>query len=94
MGEKGRLTEAQRLDWLRLIRSNNVGPRTFRDLINHYGGAGAALAALPGLARRGGASAPARICSLDEAQAEVKAARARGVEFVALAEPDIRHGSR
>jgi DNA processing protein len=88
LGEKGRLTEAQRLDWLRLIRSNNVGPRTFRDLINHYGGAGAALAALPGLARRGGASAPARICSLDEAQAEVKAARARGVEFVALAEPD------
>jgi DNA processing protein len=28
---------------LRLIRSDNIGPRTFRDLINHYGGARAAL---------------------------------------------------
>jgi DNA processing protein len=33
-----RLSEEQRLDWLRLIRSDNVGPRTFRDLVNHYGG--------------------------------------------------------
>ena len=34
-----RLTDEQRLDWLRLIRSDNVGPRTFRSLINHCGGA-------------------------------------------------------
>ena len=30
-----RLTETQKLDWLRLIRSENVGPRTFRSLVNH-----------------------------------------------------------
>ncbi len=83
-----RLSEEQRLDWLRLIRTDNIGPRTFRDLINHYGGARAALAALPALARRGGASAPARICSLETAQGELKAARARGIDFVALGEPD------
>jgi DprA-like N-terminal HHH domain len=35
-----RLTEEQRIDWLR--RSDNVGPRTFRALINHHGGARAA----------------------------------------------------
>ena len=34
-----RLSDEQRLDWLRLIRSDNVGPRTFRELVNHYGGA-------------------------------------------------------
>src|SRR5262249_58051709 len=34
-----RLSDEQRLDWLRLIRSDNVGPRTFRALINHFGGA-------------------------------------------------------
>jgi DNA processing protein len=28
-----------RLDWLRLIRTPNVGPRTFRTLVNHFGGA-------------------------------------------------------
>jgi DNA processing protein len=49
-----RLTDEQRLDWLRLIRSENVGPRTFRALVNQFGGASAALEALPDLARRGG----------------------------------------
>ena len=63
-----RLTDEQRLDWLRLIRSDNVGPRTFRALVNNYGGARAALSALPGLARRGGAKGPARIASREEAQ--------------------------
>jgi DNA processing protein len=53
LSERARLSEEQRLDWLRLIRTDNIGPRTFRDLINHYGGARAALAALPALARRG-----------------------------------------
>jgi DNA processing protein len=82
-----RLTEEQRLDWLRLIRSDNIGPRTFRDLINTCGGAHAALAALPRLARRGGAAGPGRICSREEAEAEIKAARTQGIEFVALGEP-------
>ena len=88
LSERVRLSEEQRLDWLRLIRTENIGPRTFRDLINHYGGARAALDALPALARRGGAAGPARICSREDAEAELKAARARGVEFVALGEPD------
>ena len=46
------LTDAQRIDWLRLIRSDNVGPRTFRSLVNHFGSAKAALERLPDLARR------------------------------------------
>ncbi|MBV9556026.1 MAG: DNA-protecting protein DprA [Pseudolabrys sp.] len=83
-----RLTDDQRLDWLRLIRSDNVGPRTFRDLVNHYGGARAALAALPALARRGGASGPARIFSHEDAEAEMKATAKRGIRFVALGEAD------
>ncbi len=81
-----KLSEEQRLDWLRLIRSDNIGPRTFRDLVNRYGGARAALNALPGLARRGGAARPGRIYSLDEARTELKAIRARGIEVVALGE--------
>ncbi len=83
-----RLTEDERVDWLRLIRSDNIGPRTFRDLVDHYGSAGAVLAALPRLARRGGAGHPARIVTRQEAESELKAARARGVEFIALGEPD------
>lgn len=48
------LTDAQRRDWLRLIRTEGVGPRTFRGLINRFGGAAAALDALPGLTGRQG----------------------------------------
>ena len=50
------LTDEQRLKWLQLIRSDNVGPATFRDLINHFRTAAAALEALPDLISRGGAS--------------------------------------
>ena len=83
-----RLSDEQRLDWLGLIRSDNVGPRTFRTLINHYGGARAALSALPDLARRGGAKGPPRTPSREDAERELTAAHALGVTFVALGEPD------
>jgi DNA processing protein len=82
-----RLTDEERLDWLRLIRSENIGPRTFQALLRQFGSASAALAALPSLARRGGASGSARICSHQEAEREVKAARAAGVRLLALGEP-------
>src|SRR5215207_7449328 len=90
LGEGGaiRLTDEQRLDWLRLIRSENVGPRTFRSLLNHTGSARAALAALPDLARRGGASRAGRICSRDDAEREMQSARELEVRFVALGEPE------
>ena len=83
-----RLTDEQRIDWLRLIRSQNVGPRTFRALINHFGGARAALEALPGLARRGGGGAAPQIYSRAEAEREIEAARRLGAGFVAIGEAD------
>jgi DNA processing protein len=82
-----RLTGEQRLDWLRLIRSQNVGPRTFRALLNHCGGAGAALEALPGLARRGGAAKPGRICTVAEAEREIEASARLGISLIASGEP-------
>jgi DNA processing protein len=82
-----RLDDDERLDWLRLIRSDNVGPRTFRALVDHCGGVQAALAALPDLARRGGGRT-ARVCSRHDAERELKAARSLGVELVAWVEPD------
>ena len=84
--EATRLTDEQRLDWLRLIRSDNVGPRTFRALLRHCGSAQAALSALPDLARRGGASRAARVCSRQDAERELRAAKAFGVTLVALDE--------
>src|SRR5262245_21836544 len=86
--DRARLSDEQRLDWLRLIRSDNVGPRTFRALIDHCGNARTALKALPELARRGGASRPARVYSIEQAERELRAARALGATFIALGEPD------
>jgi DNA processing protein len=83
-----RLSDEQRIDWLRLIRSQNVGPRTFKALINHYGGARAAIEALPELARRGGAKGATKICSAADAERELAAARALGVRLIALGEVD------
>ena len=57
---KSRLTDEQRFDWLRLVRSENVGPRTFRALIATVAQRRAALNALPELARRGAAAHPRR----------------------------------
>jgi DNA processing protein len=90
------LTDAQRIDWLRLIRSDNVGPRgvcaiipgprTFRTLINHFGSARTALGRLPDLARRGGAQRPSRICSEEDARAELAASKRLGVSLIAPGE--------
>ena len=52
------LNPAERLDWLRLIRSENVGPVTFYQLLARFGSAEAALAALPEVAKRGGRARP------------------------------------
>src|SRR5258708_16331350 len=80
------LTDQQRVDWLRLIRSDNVGPRTFRSLINHFGSARIALQRLPDLARRGGAARPGRICSEEDARTELTASKKLGVSLVAPGE--------
>ena len=82
-----RLTDEQRLDWLRLIRSEGIGPRTFRALINQHGGAAAALEALPGLVRRRGRSV-LKIASRTEAEREMEHAARLGIRLIALGEPD------
>ncbi len=81
------LTDEQRIDWLRLIRSDSVGPRTLRALVNQLGGAAAALDALPDLARRSGRSALA-VATRAEAEHEIAAAGRLGVRFIAMGEPD------
>lgn len=80
------LTEDERIDWLRLIRSDNIGPRTFQSLLQNFGSARAALDALPALARRGGATRPIRICPRADAEREFEAAQRLGVQFVGACE--------
>lgn len=80
------LSDRQRLDWLRLIRSDGIGPRSFRSLTNRFGGAGPALEALPDLARQAGRNI--RICPEADAEREMEGLRRLGGRFVALGEAD------
>ncbi len=82
------LNPAERLDWLRLLRSENVGPITFYQLLQRFGSAAVALEALPSFARRGGRSAGIAICPRAEALRELAALDKAGGRLVAWGEPD------
>lgn len=84
----GRLSEEQLFHWLRLIRSENVGPRTFRQLVNRFGGAEAALEALPGLVARSAPGRVIRLAGADEIRLEMERARTMGVRFLVSTDPD------
>jgi DNA processing protein len=76
------ISDAEMLARLRLIRSENVGPVTFRHLLNRYQTAQAALQALPELAARGGMQRRIRICSAATANAEIAANQAVGARLI------------
>jgi len=93
MSERGaaggpRLSDRQRVSWLRLIRTENVGPATFRDLVGRFGSAEVALQMLPELVTSGGATRLPRIPSIAEAEAEIAAAERHGARLVAIGEAD------
>lgn len=87
----GVLSDAERRAWLRLARSQNVGPVTFVHLIERFGTASAALEQLPRLARRGG-GADMRIPSDADARRELDALAKLGGRLIASAEPDFPPG--
>ncbi|NKB58891.1 MAG: DNA-protecting protein DprA [Alphaproteobacteria bacterium] len=82
------LSPRERLDRVRLIRSQNVGPVTFRQLLERYGSASSALEALPELARQGGLRKPLCLCSADTAAREMDAVAQLGGQLIVIGEPD------
>jgi DNA processing protein len=83
-----KLSDRERRDRLRLIRTEHVGPVTFFQLIERFGSAGAALDALPDLAQRGGRSKPPRILSVAAAESEIEAAAKLDARLIAWGEAD------
>ncbi|OHC74142.1 MAG: DNA protecting protein DprA [Rhodospirillales bacterium RIFCSPLOWO2_12_FULL_58_28] len=81
------LTSTEKLDWLRLIRSENVGPITFYRLLERFGSAFAAIRALPEMARRGGRSKDITVCPAAAAEREMEALAKLGAVFIARIEP-------
>jgi DNA processing protein len=71
---------------LRLLRSANVGPVTYAQLIARYGSAEAALEALPMLAARGGGRAP-QIADAGAVRREIAAVERLGARYLFLDDP-------
>jgi len=84
----GPLDDGERFDWLRLLRCENIGPRTFQVLLSRHGSAGAALAALPALIASGKAGRPIRIATIAEIEREIEATHRVGARFIGSGEPD------
>jgi|SRR5579883_135310 len=82
------LNPSEKLDWLRLIRTDNVGPVSFYQLLARFGSAAAALEALPEMARRGGRERPLAPFPRAAAEREMAALDRAGARLVAWGEPD------
>src|SRR5262245_8197458 len=79
---------AEKLDWLRLARAENVGPVTFYKLLERFGTAEKALNALPELSRRGGKKKPLTAPSRDEVEKEYEALCKIGGEIITAADEE------
>ncbi len=76
------------LDTLQLIRTLNVGPITFFNLIKRFGTAKKALAALPELSRRGGSKVGLVPFLREMAEKEVEACTKFGAKMIMYDSPD------
>jgi DNA processing protein len=82
------LSDEERIDWLRLARTDGIGPTTFHRLLRTYGSAKVALAAAPEIAKRAG-RASIQVHSMADAEVELKALKKRGARLLASCEPDF-----
>lgn len=80
------LTQAEAFARIRLLRSPNIGPISYRQLLARFGTATAALDALPDLASRG--RGPYRPASADGIEREVLALRKAGARYLFHDQPD------
>jgi DNA processing protein len=88
-----RLGHDELIDWLRLIRTDRIGPATFRDLLGRFGSAAAAIEALPELAERAGRRI--KLVTREAAEQEAERLGDFGGRLIALPEAEypasLRH---
>ena len=79
---KRALGATEKLDWLRLLRSENVGPVTSYKLLKRFGTATAALDAVPELANKSGARS-IKVASRAAAEKELQEINQRNAHLIA-----------
>jgi len=82
------LTVEEKIDWLQLIRTPNIGPITFYRLIQKFETAASALEKLPEFSRQSGRKKPLLPAKRHDAEREFKQARRLGITLLAACEPE------
>jgi len=82
------LSETEKISWLRLMRTENIGPITFHRLLQRYGSAGKALEALPALAAKGGRKKPLVAPAVSAIEKEIVALEKFGARLLCAVEAD------
>lgn len=82
------LSEQEKIDWIRLALSENVGPITFRNLIHYFGSAKEALSHVDEFARRGGRTKPISLASEKSVDEQLMLADDLNVQIYASCEAD------
>jgi len=86
---RGRLSDVQRLAWLRLARTETVGPVAFDHLLARYGTPERALSALPDLSRRGGRATPLDLPPREAIEQELETGARMRAQLLCRCEPDF-----
>jgi len=87
-GSPRHLNPEERLDWLRLLRTENVGPLTFHQLLQRFGSAAGALEELPRATARGGRQRPVEVGTRSAAERELADLAKIGARLIAWGEPE------
>ena len=74
--------DVERIACLRLIRTENIGPITYKRLIQGYGSAQTAIERLPELSKRGGRAKPLYPASMNDIEREYEALTAFGANIL------------
>ncbi len=83
-----KLSDKEKLNWLRLIRTENIGPITFDKLIARFGSAESALQALPEMAAKGGRKKPLLAAPIEEIEKEIELTEKYGAKIIAKCEDE------
>lgn len=83
-----RLTQSERLARMRLARSANIGPVTFRKMLDRFGSARAAIEALPDITAHSKAPRQINLASRDDTVTEIETAKACNAKPVILGDPE------
>lgn len=82
------LSEQEKKDWMRLAFSENIGPITFRSLLQYFGTPKRAIAHLGEFAKRGGRTKPIHLASEKQVEHQLQIADELGVQILPSCDPN------